>query len=760
MTPCTATCTRRSGWPTSSFSVEMWSVEGGRAFAEFGGSVATAGDVNGDGYAEVVVGAQNDGLYGEGSAYVYHGSPTGPETDPDTFYWGQYEDQQLGFSVSDAGDINGDGFGDIIFGTPYLDSGDIDQGYAGIALGSENGLTNPASWFVVGDAKGDMLGFDVARAGDVDGDGYDDVAVSAPYTNDGLEPDHGAVHVYHGSPSGLSPTPDWTVLGDDTNDLFGYSLAPAGDVNGDGYGDLIIGAVNYSDGQHAEGGAFVYHGSASGLPSSADWIAESNQASAHLGTSVSTAGDVNGDGYSDVVVGAEDFDGVEARSGAAWVYLGSGTGLRPSPVWGVFGEHGGHSYGHSVSDAGDVNGDGLGDFIVGATRYANPEVEEGKVYVYQGHPSHISTNASWTFESDQPQAHLGASVSTAGDVNGDGYADIILGADGYDDSHTDEGRAWVFLGSSSGLWPTAVWTFDCEQDYCRNGAAVTSAGDVNGDGYADVTVGAPEWDYIDMFTSPDRGGVSTFLGNSDGLTLHPRQIRVGGAFPIARLGSSGEEDAFRVSVLARTPFGRAFVKLEWEVEPLGVPFDGAGTETSATWFDTSPFGVTRAESVPDLEEGDPYHWRVRLLYHPRTSPFQQRSRWFTVPWSGWDESDLRMDCTTAPPVGSPEVTVAKMPVTRIMWSSASMSAEHDLVRGDLGILLATAGYFTPAVDSCLANDTTQAWYDDADDPPAGEGYWYLVRAVNCGGAASFDSGGPSQIYGRDVELNAANLSCP
>jgi hypothetical protein len=721
--------------------------------------VATAGDVNGDGYADVIVGAPGNGIGGEGSAYVYHGSPAGPQSTADAFYYGQQQDQQLGYSVSDAGDVNGDGYADILIGTPHYDGGGTDAGYAGIVMGSEDGLTNPAVWFVVGNAAGDMLGYDVAGIGDVNGDGYDDAAVSAPYTDDGFSsPDAGAVHVYHGSSGGLSATPNWTELGSDANELFGYSIDTAGDVNGDGLSDLIVGAVNYDDGQTGEGGAFVFEGTPSGLTSSSAWVGESNQTSARFGASVSTAGDVNGDGYSDVIVGADDYDGVAARSGGAWVYLGSGAGVRPYPAWSASGEQSAHKYGHSVATAGDVNGDGFADVAVGALQYSGTENEEGKVYVYHGHTLGVAPTAAWTFESNQAQAHLGVSVATAGDVNGDGYADVIMGADGYDDSHTDEGRSWVFLGSSSGLSPTPAWTYDCEQDGCGFGRDVTSAGDVNGDGYADVTVGAPTWD--DWMAVADRGGVWTFLGNSKGRALRPTQLRGASLVPIARLGASDAEDGFRLLVLVRTPFGRAFAKLEWEVEPLGSPFDGAGTETSAIWFDTGPFGVPRIEGATDLDEGDPYHWRVRILYHPRTSPFQQRSRWFTVPWSGWRETDLRMACTAGVPVSVPSLSLSKVSVTRLSWTSPGPWLEHDLVRGDLSTLHANLGNFTLSVTDCLANDTTQSFHDDPEVPLEGEGYWYLVRDVSCAGAGPYDSGGPGQIWTREAKLNHANLSCP
>jgi hypothetical protein len=151
----------------------------------------------------------------------------------------------------------------------------------------------------------------VGAAGDVNGDGYSDVIVGALFwvlSGDWIR-DDGRAFVYLGSASGLGVTADWTASGDQVGALFGSSVGTAGDVNGDGYSDVIVGAQNYFNGESGEGLAFVYHGSASGLSVTADWTAEGNQLNASFGYSVGGAGDVNGDGYSDVIVGAPKFNG-------------------------------------------------------------------------------------------------------------------------------------------------------------------------------------------------------------------------------------------------------------------------------------------------------------------------------------------------------------------------------------------------------------------------------------------------------------------
>jgi hypothetical protein len=153
----------------------------------------------------------------------------------------------------------------------------------------------------------------------VNGDGYSDVIIGAPYY-DNIEASEGWAFVYYGSSSGLGNTPAWTAESDQVDSRFGNSVASAGDVNGDGYSDVIVGAYVYDNGQTNEGRAFVYYGSSSGLSDTPSWTAESDQAESQFGKSVASAGDVNGDGYSDVIIGAPYYDNVEINEGRAFAY--------------------------------------------------------------------------------------------------------------------------------------------------------------------------------------------------------------------------------------------------------------------------------------------------------------------------------------------------------------------------------------------------------------------------------------------------------
>ncbi|MCK6530368.1 FG-GAP-like repeat-containing protein [Myxococcota bacterium] len=548
--------------------------------------------------------------------------------------WTAASDQasaRFGFSVSSAGDVNGDGYGDVVVGAPYYDGGESYEGAAFLYLGSSSGLSASASWTAESDQASALFGTSVSSAGDVNGDGYADVVVGALGYSNG-EASEGAAFVYLGSPSGLSASASWTAEPDQASARFGSSVSSAGDVNGDGYADVVVGAYDYDNGETNEGAAFLYLGSSSGLSASASWTAESDQASASFGRSVSSAGDVNGDGYGDVVVGARDYDNGETNEGAAFLYLGSPMGLSASASWTAESDQATGYFGYSVSSAGDVNGDGYADVVVGASAYSDGESFEGAAFLYLGSPSGLSASASWTAESDQANAYFGTSVSSAGDVNGDGYGDVVVGAYAHDQGETDEGGAFLYLGSSSGLSASASWTAESDQESTSFGYSVSSAGDVNGDGYADVVVGAYRYDNGEI----DEGAASLYLGNGGdgvgpGTSLVPQARRVGETTPVVTGGFSGTDGAFDVAATGRSGIGRGRVKLQVEAKPLGIPFDGTGFVEGSAFTDTGVGGTELQVTVGGLDDTESYHWRARLLEDPSTASPQGWSRWL---WGG------------------------------------------------------------------------------------------------------------------------------
>jgi hypothetical protein len=170
-----------------------------------------------------------------------------------------------------------------------------------------------------------------------------------------------------------------------------------------------------------------------------------------MGVSVSSAGDVNGDGYSDVIVGAFQYNNGQTDEGPPLFIMARPQGSVPLRATMIESNQAFAFMGNSVASAGDVNGDGYSDVIVGAYQYDNGETGEGAAFVYHGSATGISTTAAATLESNQAGAQMGASVASAGDVNGDGYSDVIVGAYGYDNGQTDEGAAFIYHGSAAGL---------------------------------------------------------------------------------------------------------------------------------------------------------------------------------------------------------------------------------------------------------------------------------------------------------------------
>jgi hypothetical protein len=386
-------------------------------------------------------GGQSD----EGAIFVYHGSRSGLSRNPAWHVEGNQRYAHLGASMGTAGDVNADGYDDIVVGASHYDAGQEDEGIVYVYHGSRSGLGRSPAWTAEGNRVNGAYGGSVATAGDVNGDGYADVVVSAAGHGTG-QAWEGRAYLYHGSPSGLSQVPAWTAEGNLPRANFGASVGTAGDVNGDGYDDLIVGATGYGAGQLGEGRTFVYHGSPSGLSRVPAWTAESNQEWVYFGWMAGTAGDVNGDGYDDVIVGAPYYVTRHADEGRAYVYHGSPSGLRQSPAWTAEGNRRRAWFGMSGGTAGDVNRDGYDDVIVGAPFHTTDQDREGRAYVYHGSPSGLRQTPAWVGEGNVNTAFFGDASGTAGDVNGDGYDDVIVGAPGYDAKPDHDGRAYVFYG--------------------------------------------------------------------------------------------------------------------------------------------------------------------------------------------------------------------------------------------------------------------------------------------------------------------------
>lgn len=413
-------------------------------------------DVNGDGYADLAVGANAatvSGVYNSGAVYVFHGSATGVASTTAasanaTVTGSVTIPSQFGNTVA-LGDLNGDGYADLIVGAPFAEtdiSGTIYTGAVYVFNGSSSGISSGAystsSAALLGQPSttgGSFFGIS-AVVGDVNGDGYGDLAVGKT----------DVVYVFHGSSAGVASgvvtanaAVETIILGS-SNTYFGNSLA-MGDANGDGYADMAVGL------SHPYGGAYVFHGSASGITATADTAANTTltgTGSSYFGISVAM-GDANGDGYADVAVGA---DTANSNYGAAYVFNGSASGVASASTTNASSTLSGlgRNFGRSV-DLGDVNGDGYADLAVGA--YAPSSGLDGETYIFNGTASGVVnasvTNAATTLAGPL-NGYFGLDIALS-DLNGDGYADLAIGAMQVSSS----GAIYAYHGSSTGISATS-----------------------------------------------------------------------------------------------------------------------------------------------------------------------------------------------------------------------------------------------------------------------------------------------------------------
>jgi hypothetical protein len=609
------------GWHSGLSRTPSWHKESNQQDAHFGWSVATAGDVNGDGYADIIVGAPeyDNPQVDEGAAWIYHGSSSGPNTVPDNFDEGNQADARFGASVATAGDVNGDGFADVIVGAPLYTNGESEEGRVWVWHGSDTGVSEFRDWRAESNKVDGSLGISVFTAGDVNGDGYSDIIVGAHRYNNG-QTEEGVAFVWHGSENGVNndlngdPTnAAWQAEINDDYARFGYSVSTAGDVNGDGYTDVIVGAPYYTNGEGAEGGAWLYLGSSDGLETTPDNQDEGTQTSAHFGHSVATAGDVNGDGYADVIVGAPDYGAND--EGRAWVWHGSSSGISTSHDWRAESDVTDAHLGYSVATAGDVNGDGFSDVIVGAPSTITPS-GVGLAYVYHGSASSLEGTPTWTKVSNQENARFGWSVSTAGDVNGDGYADVIVGSPGWDGGQLDEGQAWVYRGQATGLQTAPAWYKQSDNPGAQFGYSVGTAGDVNGDGYDEVIVGAPYWHN----PQTDEGGAFVYAGGSGGLLSAPlwnkASNQVGAQFGTS-VGTAGDVNGDGYAdIIVGSPLwdgpeedeGQAWVYLGWSGGVHSAPdwYMDVDQEDAQFGYAVGTAGDVNGDGYSDVIVGAPY----------------------------------------------------------------------------------------------------------------------------------------------------------
>ena len=458
--------------------------------AWLGFSVASAGDVNNDGYSDVLAGAPHydNGEDSEGAAFLYYGSANGLNPAPALFESNQAH-AEMGYSVSGAGDVNADGFSDIALGAPLYDNGQVKEGVVFVHLGSPKGIKPNPAVVLEGNQFGAQFGISVALAGDINGDNYSDLIVGANEFDQG-QLNEGAAFVFYGSKVGIDPGQVTTLEINQPISGMGSSVAGAGDINADGFGDVLVGAPFYDQGEANEGGAFVYMGTVKGI-SLVPTIIQGNQADAHLGTSLASAGDVNGDNFSDIIVGAPHYDKIYADQGLIKIYPGSANGINPNTSIALAGQQMTEEFGRAVACAGDVEGDGYADILISSRTKGKNLPNEGVVMLFSGIAAGIHKTPASVFKSGQANAYLGQSLASAGDIDGDGFSDIVIGAHLYDHGESDEGAVMVWHGGASRPDTATAAALHSIQPESQFGYAVSGAGDVDGDGYSDIAVGSP-----------------------------------------------------------------------------------------------------------------------------------------------------------------------------------------------------------------------------------------------------------------------------
>ncbi|WYL95077.1 MAG: hypothetical protein HEQ35_15580 [Gloeotrichia echinulata IR180] len=492
-----------------------------------------------------------------------------------------------GFSVSNAGDINGDGLDDILISSPGAGSNGSASGQNYVVFGSSPGFPasldlstlNGSNGFQInGIAAGDQSGYSVSGAGDINGDGIDDIIIGANLA-DPTGTLSGQSYLIFGRASGFSPILDLSTLngsngfkinGIAPGDRSGTSVSRAGDINGDGIDDVIIGARSASPNGTASGQSYVIFGRKDGFDSDFDlatldgsngFIINGEAEGDNSGVSVSDAGDINGDGIDDLIVGASTgpigpapFNPNNSSSGKSYVIFGKRGGfssnielstLNGSNGFKINGVSPDDRSGYAVSSAGDINGDGLDDLLIGSY-FASPNgiSYAGQSYVVFGSRNGFAANLDLSTLNGSNGFKIngiaefdvsGAAVSSAGDINGDGLDDLLIGAPYASPNGFRSGQSYVVFGSRKGFSADLdLSTLNGSNGFKINGilpvdiagVAVSTAGDINGDGFDDLLIGA-------AYASPNgsKSGQSyVVFGGAD--------IGSGGTFELSQLLSS------------------------------------------------------------------------------------------------------------------------------------------------------------------------------------------------------------------------------
>jgi hypothetical protein len=409
---------------------------------------------------------------------------------------GSMRGEFLGSCMAGAGDVNHDGFDDVVVGSLGFSGNLAQQGRVMLLPGSATGIAPEPAWDFRGMRIEEALGAYVAGAGDVNGDGYDDVLALSRWSRDGDPQVAGRVYLFRGSPGGLEKQPSWIFEGPGGGAYLGDGIASAGDVNGDGFDDVLIGCATCGDKFGLEGSMSLFLGSAHGLAPRPERVWWGGSVEANLGWRAARVGDVNGDGYDDVLLGSPHWSGPLGREGRVQIDYGGPAGPDGVPDWTDAGTQRDAALGWSLGGGGDVNGDGIADFVVAQTSWSGRYLNQGRVLVYLGSKRGPSAHAVWQSAGYGSAAGEGrGAIGIARDLDGDGRDEVFSATPSYSRA-TDSLRVGVLTVASldaSGRRATSVWRLIGDIPNVPIGWWAASAGDVNGDHLGDFLLNQPNY---------------------------------------------------------------------------------------------------------------------------------------------------------------------------------------------------------------------------------------------------------------------------